>query len=260
VGRAADQINKGGHADQAAADAEDAGEPPGEKRDRDGQPGRTIDARDLEVHHRRDLDLVKGFVPFDAGGKFVDFLAGRGGLALLAALDGDIVEDHPGDQRQQDQIHPPDHRADDPDSFQPHDHLGADLETGHRADDHDAAEFVIHVAELAVAHGRYQGFTGHVGDVGADGKGHREAQNVEARGHHPRPAHAEEAADDADTDAQNDEPRPEYFHACDGHEDIQPIHANSPFVRSFADNPLGSESRFNVLPNRGTSGRSRRSA
>jgi hypothetical protein len=27
------------------------------------------------------------------------------------------VEDHPGDQRQQDQVHPPDHRADDPDSL-----------------------------------------------------------------------------------------------------------------------------------------------
>jgi len=42
--------------------------------------------------------------------------------------------------------------------------------------------------------------------------------------------HAEKAADDADADAQDDQSRPEDFHARDGHEHIQPVHAVTPFL------------------------------
>ena len=107
-----------------------------------------------------------------------------------------------------------------PDALQPHDHLGPDLKADDRAHQHDEAQLVVHVAEFAVAHGGDQGFARHVGDVGADGKGHGETQDVQPRGHHPGAAHAEKAADDADADAENDESRPEYFNSRNGHEYI----------------------------------------
>ena len=39
VGGAADEVNQGRHADQTAADAQDAGQPAGGEADEDGQPG-----------------------------------------------------------------------------------------------------------------------------------------------------------------------------------------------------------------------------
>ena len=83
------------------------------------------------------------------------------------------------------------------DALQPHDHLGPHFEAHHRAHQHDEAQFIIHVAEFAVAHGGDQGLARHVGDVGADGKGHGKAQDIQARGHHPGAPHAEEPADNA---------------------------------------------------------------
>ena len=82
-----------------------------------------------------------------------------------------------------------------PDALQPHDHLGADFKPHYRAPQHDEAQLVIHIAEFAVAHGGDEGFARHVGDVGADGKGHGKTQDIQARGHHPGAAHAEKPAD-----------------------------------------------------------------
>ena len=130
------------------------------------------------------------------------------------------MENHPGDEGQQANIDPADklfHRAD---ALQPHDHLGADFETDYRAHQHDHAQFIVHVAELAMAHGGDQRFAGHVGDVGADGKGHGETEDVEAGGDHPGAAHAEETADDTDADAENDQAGPENLDARNGHENI----------------------------------------
>jgi hypothetical protein len=220
VSRAAQQVDQGGHADQPAADAQDAGQPAGKEGHEDGQPGRAVDARHLEVHHGRDLDLVQGLVPLDACGQLVHLLPGGPGCAFLGLALGHVVEHHPGDKRQQDQVDVADDLVHAADLFQPHDHLGPDLEADHGAEKHDDAEFVVHVAELAVPHGRDQGFPGHVRDVRADGEGHGEAQDVQARRDHPRPAHAEESADDAHAHAEDDQPRPEYFHARDGHEDV----------------------------------------
>ena len=63
-----------------------------------------------------------------------------------------------------------------------------------------------------------------MGDVGADGKGHGEAQDIQARGHHPGAAHAEEAAEDAHPHPKNDQTRPKYLDPRNGHENIQPVH------------------------------------
>jgi hypothetical protein len=130
------------------------------------------------------------------------------------------VEDQPGDQEREHQIHVTDRGLDPADTLQPHDHLGPDLEAADRADDHDHAKFVVHVAELAVPHGRDQGFSGHVGDVRADGEGHGKPQDVQARCDHPGAAHAEKPADDAHTETENDQSRPEYLDPGDGHEYI----------------------------------------
>jgi hypothetical protein len=63
------------------------------------------------------------------------------------------VEDGPGNEQQQADIDPADNLFHRTKALQPHDHLGAALEADHRADQHDHAEFVVNVAELAVPHG-----------------------------------------------------------------------------------------------------------
>ena len=151
----------------------------------------------FEGDHRGNLDLVQGLVPFNAGGQGVHFFARRHRLPVLALLFGHVGKDRPGDEGQQHQVqqaHIFFHLAD---ALQPHDHLGPHFEAHHRAHQHDEAQFIIDVAEFAVAHGGDQGFARHVGDVGADGKGHGKAQDIQARGHHPGAPHAEEAADNA---------------------------------------------------------------
>ena len=71
VGRAANQVNQSGHTDETAANAQNACEHTGEKADQNGHPRRAGDAGGLEVHHRRNLHLVQGLVPLDAGGASV---------------------------------------------------------------------------------------------------------------------------------------------------------------------------------------------
>ena len=150
----------------------------------------------MQVDHRGDLDLVESLVPFDAGGKFVHFLAaGDGHLFLLAAL-GHVREHHPGNKGQQEQVQVAHGDLDIAHALQPHHHLRPDLEPYDGAHQHDHAQFVVDVAEPTVPHGRDQRLAGHMGNVGTDCERHRKSQDVQAGRHHPCAAHAEEAADD----------------------------------------------------------------
>lgn len=130
------------------------------------------------------------------------------------------MEDHPGEADEQDDVEPAHDLVDVAETLEEHDDLGADFHADDGTDEHGQAELVVDVAELAVAHGGNQRFTGHVGHVGADGEGHGEAEDVEAGGNHPGAAHAEEAADDADAKAENDKTGPENRAPGDGHQNI----------------------------------------
>ena len=74
VGGAADKVDQGRHADQTAADTQNSGQPAGQKADKNGQPGGTIDLGLFEMYHGRNLELMQGLVPFDAGGQLIHFL------------------------------------------------------------------------------------------------------------------------------------------------------------------------------------------
>ena len=69
--------------------------------------------------------------------------------------------------------------------------------------------------------------------LGTNGEGHRETKDVQAGGNHPGAAHAEEAADDADTKTQDDEAGPENGAAGNGHQNIQPVHNVPPYSAAF---------------------------
>ena len=63
-----------------------------------------------------------------------------------------------------------------------------------------------------------------MGNVGSNGKRHREAENVQTRGYHPSSAHSEEAAYDADGKADQRQTRPEDVESRNGHIHVQPVH------------------------------------
>ena len=88
VGRAANQVNQSGHTDETAANAQNACEHAGEKADQNGHPRRAGDAGGLEVHHRRNLHLVQGLVPLDAGGASVKLFALGSGCGFLSLAFG----------------------------------------------------------------------------------------------------------------------------------------------------------------------------
>jgi len=213
VGRAADEVDQGRHTEQTAADAQEAGQHAGDVADQDGQPHRAGKARGVEVQHRGDIELVQGLIPGKALGAV---LAGHAGLLLLHRL-GVVVKDHPGDQGQEHHVRPAHDRADGAEAFQHHDDLGPAFNTDHRADQHDKAQFVIDVAELGVPHRRDHRLSGDMGNIGADGEGHGETEDVQARGNHPGAGHAEKAADDANRETEQNQARPQNFHARDGH-------------------------------------------
>src|ERR1035437_4248957 len=75
VGRDAQQVNQGGHADQAAANPEHTRQPAGKEADPDGQPWGTANAGALEIDHGRDIDFLQPLVPLMASGHGVQFLA-----------------------------------------------------------------------------------------------------------------------------------------------------------------------------------------
>src|ERR1019366_5052227 len=224
VGGDAHQIDQGGHADQAAANPEHTRQPAGKEADPDGQPQGTANAGALEIDHGRDIDFLQPLVPLMASGHGVQFLAHRQGLALLPLSLGDVAEYHPGDQGEEHNVGPADIQVDFPDALQPHDHLGADLDSADRTQHHRQPELVVHVPELGVPHRGNQRLASHVGDIGANGKVHRKTQDVQPWGYHPRSAHAEKTADNTDAKAQNDQARPKQWDAGDGHESVQPIH------------------------------------
>ena len=233
VGRAANEVHQGGHTDEAAADAEDTGENASEEGHADGEPCGAVDAGLMEVDHRGDLDGVELGSPVKTGGLFVKDFALGSGFAFLLLAQGHVMEDHPGHEDEQDNVEPADNLIDAAEAFELHDYLGADFHAHHGTDKHCQTELVVNVAEAAVTHGGNKGFTSHVSHVGTNGEGHRETKDVQAGGNHPGAAHAEEAADDADTKTQDDEAGPENGAAGNGHQNIQPVHNVPPYSAAF---------------------------
>ena len=233
VGRAANEVHQGGHTDEAAADAEDTGENASEEGHADGEPCGAVDAGLMEVDHRGDLDGVELGSPVKAGGLFVKDFALGSGFAFLLLAQGHVMEDHPGHEDEQDNVEPADNLIDAAEAFELHDYLGADFHADHGTDKHGQTELVVDVAEAAVTHGGNERFTSHVSHVGTNGEGHRETKDVQAGGNHPGAAHAEEAADDADTKTQDDEAGPENGAAGNGHQNIQPVHNVPPYSAAF---------------------------
>ena len=209
----ADQIDQRGHAEQAAADTEEAGQHAGEEAHENREPRGTVDPRHLEMHHGRNLDLVQRLVP---GEPYRAVLVHDTGFLLLDRLSV-IHEDHEGYKDEHAHIHPANNRSYSADALQPHDDLSAAFDSDDRADDHGEAQLVVHVSEFRMPEGGDHGLSGDVGDVSADGKGHRKAQDVQPRGDHPRASHSEEAADNANRKTYEQQARPEDVESGDGH-------------------------------------------
>ncbi len=174
----------------------------------------------MEVHHGGNLDGVQLGGPVNTGFLFAQLFTAGGCFTFLALTNGVILEHHPGEGYQKDHVQPAHNLVNVAKAFQLHDYLGTNFHTDNRADQHGQAQLVVNVAKAAVTHGRNQRFACHVGNVCADSKGHREAKNVQAGGHHPGAAHAKESADNTHTEAENDKAGPEYGAAGNGHENI----------------------------------------
>ena len=115
---------------------------------------------------------------------------GRGPLVF----GGEIIEHVNAQAKEQSHVSITHHRTGQPDPGEPHDVLGADFQADDRAHDGYEAQLHVHIAHLAVLGGGHDGFAEDVGQVGADGVGHGEAEDIEGRGDYPGPTHAEEAA------------------------------------------------------------------
>ena len=104
MGGAANEIDKCGHTDQTAADSEDTCEPASCKADEDGKPCGAVNACCIKMNHGGNLDLVKGLMPFDTGFKLVDLFSGLDGGLFFFSFDIDVMEHHPGDKGQENEI------------------------------------------------------------------------------------------------------------------------------------------------------------
>ena len=123
MGGAADEVNQGRHADQTAADPQDARHPAGGEADENRQPGGAGNLGLFEGDHRGNLDLVQGLVPFNARGQLVHHFPGRQSLPVFAFFLGHVGKNHPGDEGQEDEVEIAHHFFHRTQTFQPHDHL-----------------------------------------------------------------------------------------------------------------------------------------
>ncbi len=168
-------------------------------------------------------------MPFNSGCKLVIFHTGLFGLQLFSSLLGDIRKHQKGNGRQENEIKITYDYIDIAQPLQPHDHLCAHLKAHDGSYQHYQAELIVHVAEFSVSHGCDKGFSRHMGYVGTNGKGHGESKDIQPRCYHPGAAHPKKSADNSNADSQDNQSGPEYFHPCDRHEYIQPIHKLPPY-------------------------------
>src|SRR5574344_1317483 len=205
VGRTANHVNEGGHADKTATDTEDTSQHTSQEAHEHRQPRGAVNAGFLEVHHGRNLDGMQALGPVDAHGVLSESFTTGSGFTFLTATHGHIMEHHPCDEEQQGHVHPAHNLFNVAEAFQIHNALGASFETNHGADQHDQAELVVNVPELAMTHGGNQRFTSHMRNVSTNGERHGETKNIQTGGHHPSAAHTEEATNNTNANTQNNQ-------------------------------------------------------
>src|SRR4030042_418097 len=155
------------------------------------------------MDHGRDFDLLKGFMPFNAGGKLIHFSPCCLRLFFFFVSFVNVTENHPGNKSQKNQIEIPYDDVNISHAFKPHDHLSAGFKPGDGTNKHDKTKLVVNISKPPVPHGGDEGLSRHMSNISSDSKGHRKAENIEHGSYHPGTPHTEKTTDNPNANTKN---------------------------------------------------------